>query len=316
VAQAIHLWQFTGPMRLRSKLTAVLLLALALQPGRSVHAQEKKGSTPPKKPAATKPAAPAKKPAPAKPQAPPKSPAAGGGSAPGPRAAGADANRSKALVRAITAQEKSEKAGEVFRQFMEGTTEERAKLVADPAKNAAEVIKYFSESPNRDFKPISIQILGTVTSPSVPDRMFFPYFVATDKNPLGFVTVVVETPEGFRVDWTSFVRGHDLNLEQFFTEKKPGSSISALLGISRSHMFGGEGPPGGENKFHTFAIEMPPPPITQDAPKAFVEKDSETGKLLGSKLGWTRGHLCWLTVGWEAGTPPVLKIKAYQPYAK
>lgn len=310
-------------MRLRPTIPALLALALALAPGPPVAAQEKKPAAPPKKPAATKPAQkPAAKPA-AKPASKPSasekpapSKSNGAASPEAPRPGAAEANRSKALVRAITAQEKSEKAGEVFRQFMEGTAEERSKLVADATKNGPEVIKYFTESPNRDFKPLSIQILGKVTSPSVPDRLFFPYFVATDKNPLGFVTVVVETPEGFRVDWTSFVRGHDLNLDNFFSEKKPGSSVSALLGISRSHIFSGEGPTGGEAKYHAFTIEMPPPPLTEDAPKAFVEKDSETGQLLGSKLGWTRGHLCWLTLTWQAGDPPILKIQAYQPYAK
>jgi len=302
-------------MRLRSKFSVLLWLALAVLPGHPVAAQEKKPAAPAKKPAATKPAAPAKKPAPEKPTTIRAAKPAGGQSAGAPRAA-ADPNRAKALVRAITAQEKSEKAGEVFKQFMEGTADERSKLVADPAKNSAEALKYFTESPNRDFKPLSIQILGTVTSPSVPDRVFFPYFVATDKNPLGFVTVVVETSDGFRVDWASFVRGHDLNLDAFFTDKKPGSSVSALLGISRTHIFGEEGPAGGEAKFHAFSVEMPPPPVTQDAPKAFVEKDSETGKLLASKLGWTRGHLCWLTVAWEGTGTPTLKIKAYQPYAK
>lgn len=300
-------------MRPCSKLPAALLLALAMLPGTPVAAQEKKPAGAAKKTAAAKPAAAAKKTAPAKPQ--PASPAET--PAPGtPKTGVADTLRAKALVRAITAQEKSEKAGEIFKQFMEGTPEERSKLVADPAKNSAEALKYFTESPNREFTPLSIQILGTVTSPTVPDRVFFPYFVATTKNPLGFVTVVVETSDGFRVDWTSFVRGHDLNLETFFAEKKPGSSVSALLGISRTHIFGDEGPAGGEAKFHAFAVEMPPPPVTQDAPKAFVEKDSETGKLVSGKLGWTRGHLCWLTVHWEGAANPVLKIKAYQPYAK
>jgi hypothetical protein len=127
---------------------------------------------------------------------------------------------------------------------------------------------------------------------------------------------VVETPQGFRVDWASFRRGHDQKLETFLTEKKPGSSMSALLGISRSHIFGTEGPAGGEGKFHAFTVEMPPPPLTEDPPKAYIEKNSETGQLLASKLGWTRGHLCWLTVTWEGTPSPHLKIKAYQPYAK
>ncbi len=309
-------------MRLCFSFSTALLLSLVMLPGSLAAAPEKKPAapaTPAKKPAAAK-TAPAKtapaKPKPAKP-APAAAPEEDG---PGPgatRAAAApDPNRAKALVRAITAQEKSEKAGDVFRQFMEGNPEQRSQLVSDPTKNTAEALKYFTESPNRDFKPLSIQILGTVTSPSVPDRVFFPYFVATDKNPLGFVTVVVETADGFRVDWASFSRGHDSTLETFLSEKKPDSSLSALIGISRTHIFGDEGPAGGEDTFHAFSIEMPPPPLTEDAPKAFIEKESETGTMIASKLGWTRGHLCWLTIGWEGTSPPILKIKAYQPYAK
>ena len=302
-------------MRLCFSFSTALLLSLVMLPGSLAAAPEKKPAapaTPAKKPAAAK-TAPAK-PTPAKPKPAPEDDGPGPGA--NRAAATPDPNRAKALVRAITAQEKSEKAGDVFRQFMEGNPEQRSQLVSDPAKNSAEALKYFTESPNRDFKPLSIQILGTVTSPSVPDRVFFPYFVATDKNPLGFVTVVVETADGFRVDWASFSRGHDSTLESFLSEKKPGSSLSALIGISRTHIFGDEGPAGGEDKFHAFSIEMPPPPLTEDAPKAFIEKESETGTMIASKLGWTRGHLCWLTIGWEGTSTPILKIKAYQPYAK
>ncbi len=304
-------------MRLCFSFSTALLLSLVMLPGSLAAAPEKKPAapaTPAKKAAAAK-TAPAK-PAPAKPKPAPAPEEDGPGPGANRAAATPDPNRAKALVRAITAQEKSEKAGDVFRQFMEGNPEQRSQLVSDPAKNSAEALKYFTESPNRDFKPLSIQILGTVTSPSVPDRVFFPYFVATDKNPLGFVTVVVETADGFRVDWASFSRGHDSTLESFLSEKKPGSSLSALIGISRTHIFGDEGPAGGEDKFHAFSIEMPPPPLTEDAPKAFIEKESETGTMIASKLGWTRGHLCWLTIGWEGTSTPILKIKAYQPYAK
>jgi hypothetical protein len=304
-------------MRLCFSFSTALLLSLVMLPGSLAAAPEKKPAapaTPAKKAAAAK-TAPVK-PAPAKPKPAPAPEEDGPGSEANRAAATPDPNRAKALVRAITAQEKSEKAGDVFRQFMEGNPEQRSQLVSDPAKNSAEALKYFTESPNRDFKPLSIQILGTVTSPSVPDRVFFPYFVATDKNPLGFVTVVVETADGFRVDWASFSRGHDSTLESFLSEKKPGSSLSALIGISRTHIFGDEGPAGGEDKFHAFSIEMPPPPLTEDAPKAFIEKESETGTMIASKLGWTRGHLCWLTLGWEGTSTPILKIKAYQPYAK
>ena len=169
---------------------------------------------------------------------------------PGPAGSETQAQaRAKAITRAITAQEKSEKAGVVFQKFIEGTTEERVKLLAEPAKHGAEATKYFESSLNREFKPLSIQILGTVSPPSQPDRLFFPYFVATDKNQRGFVTVVLETSDGFKVDWNSFYRGHDFDLGGFLAEKKPGSTIVFLVGISKAHIFG-DAPPGGEAK-HT-----------------------------------------------------------------
>lgn len=280
-------------MRVRLISRLLFLLAPALLPaGMVVGAPEKK--PPPKKPAT--PARPAgDKPTPAVPEAPAQA-------------------RAKAIARAISAQEKSEKAGGIFKTFMEGTTEERVKAVAEPTKYAAEATKYFESNPNRDFKPLSIQILGTVNSPSQPDRLFFPYFVATDKNRRGFVTVVLETADGFRVDWNTFYRGHDFNLETFLSEKTPGSSIVYLVGISKTHIFG-EGPPGGEAKNLAYSIEMPPGLPDQDPVKTFVAKDSDIGKLMNEKLSWSRGHLCWLTLTFE-GTGPYLKIKAYQPYAK
>lgn len=295
-------------MHSRLLFCASALLALWAPAGMLMAQANKKPAPQKPAPAAQKSAAPAK-------NAGAAASGTGGAAAASPEAP-ADPNRSKALVRAITAQEKSEQAGEVFKQFIEGTPEQRAKLVADQAKYGAEALKYFKESPNRDFKPVSIQILGTVTSPSAPDRMFFPYFVATDKNLLGFVTVVVETKDGFKVDWNSFSRGHDQNLEKFLDEKKPGSSMVSLVGVSKTHIFG-DGPPGGEAKNDAYSIEMPPPPALKDPAKAFVVKTSETGKQMSEKLGWSRGHLCWLTLSWEgSAAAPLLQIKAYQPYAR
>ena len=291
-------------MRVRLLCRVLLVLAPALLPvGLATGAPETK--PPAKKPAAKKPAAPAR-PAPAKPApAEPADPAATQGS---------NQARALALTRAIAAQEKSEKAGSVFKQFIEGPPAERVKAVAEPAKYGPEAAKYFESNPNRDFKPLGIRILGTVNSPSQPDRLFFPYFVATDKNRRGFVTVVIETVDGFKVDWNTFSRGHDVDLQTFLSEKKPGSTIVFLVGISKSHIFS-EGPPGGEARNLAFTIDMPPGPIEEDPAKAFVDKASDVGKLMNAKLSWSPGHLCWLTLAFE-GDGPFLTIKAYQPYAK
>lgn len=301
----------TGPMRPIRWISLLLLLGL-LGPGLPPVAAQQKKKTPAK--AATKPA-PAPKPDPA--PAPANNPgvAPTPGSTPMGPALEQVRARNEALARMITAQEKSEEAGKVLRQFIEGTPEERTKLVADAATNGPAVLKYFKESPNRDFEPLAVQILGTISSESQPDRLFFPYFIATNKNPMGFVVVMIETKDGFKLDWNTFSRGHDQDLEGFLEAKKPGSAMVSLVGISRGHVFS-EAPPGGEEKWDAYVLDMPPPKAVDDLVKAFVEASSATGKTLRSKIGWSKGHLCWLTLGFEGGAQPYLTIKAYQPYAK
>ena len=293
------------------------VFALALLTAGSVPAWAQSNKKPAPKPS-TKPA-PAK-PAPAKPAPAPAKPPAAPGVTPQtpqqpPLTPAQEAARAKALTRAIDTQEKSDRAGEAMRKFIEGTLEEKLSVVLDPEKNGQAVKDYFTTGANKDFKPTGIQILGAVTPPSAPDKAHFPYFVATDKNKLGFVTVVVETAKGYRVDASTFMKGQDQNLETFISDKKAGAPATFLVGIAKTHIFG-TAPTGGEAKWDAYSIDMPPPRIDQDPPTVFVEKASEIGKTLSSKLGWSRGHLCLLSLAYEGAKSPYLKITAYQPYAK
>jgi hypothetical protein len=226
------------------------------------------------------------------------------------------ADRDAALMRAINAGEKSEAAGEVFKRFLENkTAAEKLKLIVDPGKNSADVEKYCTTSPNREYKPLGVQILGTVAIPSRPGKMLFPYFVATDKNKSGFIVTVLETDQGFRVDWNTFAKGQDNSLGKFLKEKKSGSTISILLGISKGHIFS-DAPAGGEAKWDAYNIDMPQAPEELDQPKFFVEKNSPTGQTLAKNLGWLKGHLCQVTLSFEGGDTPYLIGKSYEPYVK
>ncbi len=262
-----------------------------------------------------------KKPVPPAPVPPPKpAPAAPGTTKPAPASPAAKpapaAPGGDRIVKAITTTEKSEKAGELFRKFLEAKgADDRMGMILDPDKNGESLKKYFASSPNREFRPLAVQILGTVTMPSQKDRLIFPYFVATDKNKLGFLTAVVETPDGFKVDWVNFSRGHDQSLEAFLDAKKIGDAKTFLVGISKTHAFGDQ-PPGGEAKYDAYGLEMPAPRNDGDPPVIFIEKASEAGKLLSAKLGWSKGHLCYLTLAYEGGDKPYLKARAYESYAK
>ncbi|MGI8602643.1 MAG: hypothetical protein ACR2OZ_06540 [Verrucomicrobiales bacterium] len=219
-------------------------------------------------------------------------------------------------MKSIETREKSELAGAVFKKFLEAkTADERLALVADAARHTADIQKYFESSPNRKFTPLTVQILGSVTSPSNPNVTLFPYFVATDKNKLGFVTVVIETRDGFKVDWPTFALGHDQSLEEFLTAKKAGDTKTFLVGIAKTHIFG-DAPPGGEAKWAAYAIEMPMPREDLDPEKVFAEKESPVGRQLASRLGWAKGHLCRLTILVDGGNMPFLRATGYEPYAK
>lgn len=281
-------------------------------------ATDKKTSTPkkPAPPAPVPPPKPTTPTTPGTPAAPATRPAPGASGASGAKPAAPPAPGGDRIVRAITTTEKSERAGELFRKFLEAKgAEDRMAMILDPAKNGEDLKKYFASSPNRDFRPLAVQILGTVTMPSRKDYLIFPYFVATDKNKLGFLTAVVETAEGFKVDWVNFARGHDQSLEAFLDAKKVGDAKTFLVGISKTHAFG-DLPPGGEAKYDSYGLEMPAPRNDGDPPVIFIEKASEAGKLLATKLGWSKGHLCYLTLAYEAGGKPYLKARAYESYAK
>ncbi len=288
-------------------LVLVAWMAAAAIPLSSVVAAPKKPA-PAEKPA---PAAPVKPtaPAPAKPASPAPVKPAGQ-----PGAAAGDPRQQQALIKAIATKEKSEQAGNVFRKFLEGkTAEDRLGLVLEPEKNAESVKTYFASSPNREFTAQSVQILGSVSPPNNPALTIFPYFIATDKNSLGFITAVVETPKGFKVDWPSFMKGHDDSLEKFL-EKKSTTATTFLVGIEKTHVFGDNAALEGKNI--PLSIQMPPPVPGTDPTIVWVEKASAVGKTLDSKLGWAKGHLCFLTIAFEGGEKPVLRAKNYEPYAK
>jgi hypothetical protein len=252
-------------------------------------------------------------PSPAKPATSPAKPA-GSPSKSDPAAPGDP--RNTAVMKAIETRERSEDAGAVFKQFLDAkTVEARLALILDPAKNGPALEKYFANSPNHNFKPMAVQILGSVSSPSAPDQTIFPYFVATDKNMMGFLTAVVQTKDGFKVDWPTFERGHDQSLEDFLAGKKQGEAKTFLLGIAKTHIFG-DAPAGGEAKWTAYVIEMPLPREDQDPAKIFVEKESEIGRNLATKLGWAKGHLCFLTLVFDGGEKAFLKVTGYEPYAR
>ena len=101
-----------------------------------------------------------------------------------------------------------------------------------------------------------------------------------------------EGPDGFRVDWLSFVEFKDRILERFFKNYQEGPA-RFHVGITRTHYFE-DVVPNSDNK-DAFRVSPAPPNPYQAT--IFVDKDSVLGRELRDKIPW--GSQVWAIVELE-----------------
>ncbi len=101
-----------------------------------------------------------------------------------------------------------------------------------------------------------------------------------------------ETPEGFKVDWLSFVEFKDRLLEKFFEGYQEGPA-RFHVGITRTHYFEDQ-VPNADNKDAFRLGSAPPNPYLTSV---FVEKDSQLGRDLKDRIPW--GAQVWAIVDLE-----------------
>jgi hypothetical protein len=101
-----------------------------------------------------------------------------------------------------------------------------------------------------------------------------------------------EGPDGFRVDWLSFVEFKDRLLERFFKAYQEGPA-RFHVGITRTHYFE-DTVPNSDNKD---AFRVSPAPPNPYHATIFVDKDSVLGRELRDKIPW--GCHVWAIVELE-----------------
>ncbi|MCW1926370.1 hypothetical protein OKA05_27715 [Luteolibacter arcticus] len=142
---------------------------------------------------------------------------------------------------------------------------------------------YHTDTPDGPTKTLSLTVDASHDDPEKGTNLFT-YRVGTETHPKGFPVAILQTPDGWKVDWETFVEFRDDHFRRFATGE--GSDIGAFhLVVRNTHYFGA--PFSGIDKLTAFRVD---PPLLERDQYAFVPTGSELHKTLAAATEW--GHPC------------------------
>ena len=211
------------------------------------------------------------------------------------------------LVRA-----KSEEAGATYMAFIEAeTTADRLKIIRNPKGLESKVEEYHTTHEQRDFKITETQIMGSGRRLDDPTKFVFPYYVATTKNPFGFLVLVYEEQDGMKLSWEQFVLGQDYPLHEFILRKDT-EPYEFLGAITQAHIFDPDFTDAEKAKLMAVNLDLPRVALP-DKPIAYIDRDSEIGTTLQTALPWGKRQLC--RIGLTHDAKGKLRIASYAKLA-
>jgi hypothetical protein len=216
------------------------------------------------------------------------------------------------MAAAELASKKSEEAGAAYMAFLDAkTTAERIKHIRRGAELKSKVEEYHTTHVQADFKVTENQIMGAGRRLDDPTKFVFPYYVATTKNPFGFLVMIYEEKDGMKLSWEQFVLGQDYPLQEFLMRKDT-ESYEFLGAITQAHIFDPDFSDAEKEKLVAVNIDLPRVAFA-DKPVAYVGRASTIGKQLVDALPWGKRQLS--RVGLKHGPNGKLYITSYAKLA-
>ena len=209
------------------------------------------------------------------------------------------------LTAASAAHEKSKEAAETFMAFFDAKdTDERLKWIQNSSTLRDKVELYHTTHEQADFRILDMNIIGSGRRLDEPSKYVFPYFMATTKNPLGFMVMIYEEDDGMKLSWEQFVLGQDYPLQEFLLRKDK-EPYEFLVSLKRTHIF--DPTISEEEKAALFAGVIDIPKVAQaDKPVVYIKNDTEIGQRLLEALPWTKIQLCRLGLKHDENDRPVI----------
>jgi hypothetical protein len=158
----------------------------------------------------------------------------------------------------------------------------RAKHVLHAERLLKKMEAYHADVPDGPTTVLSLSVIDTSQDDAGKKAHLFTCLVGTEAYPKGFPVVTVQTPEGWKVDWESFVEFRDDHFRRFAAGE--GSDAGAFhLFVRNTHYFGAPFP--GGDKLTAFRVD---PPMPERDQYAFVPTGSDLHKTLADATEW--GH--------------------------
>ncbi|MDA0812180.1 MAG: hypothetical protein O3C21_07330 [Verrucomicrobia bacterium] len=194
------------------------------------------------------------------------------------------------MAAAELASKKSEEAGAAYMAFLDAkSTDERIKYIRRGSEIKSKVEEYHTTHVQRDFKVTETQIMGAGRRLDDPTKFVFPYYVATTKNPYGFLLMIYEEEDGMKLSWEQFVLGQDYPMQEFL-ERKDTEPYEFLGAITQAHIFDPDFSESEKEKLIAVNIDLPRVAFA-DKPVAHVDRASPIGKQLEEALPWGKRQL-------------------------
>jgi hypothetical protein len=157
----------------------------------------------------------------------------------------------------------------------------RALHVLHPAETTAKMESYHATAPDGPTAYTSLRADAAVGDGENKTRLLS-YLVVTEALPDGFPVALVETADGWKVDWETFVEFRDDHFGRFAAGQ--GGEAGAFHVLVRNTHYFGEPFPGSE-QLTAFRLD---PPLPDRNHYAFVPTGSELHKTLAGVTEWGR----------------------------
>jgi hypothetical protein len=157
----------------------------------------------------------------------------------------------------------------------------RALHVLHPAETTAKMETYHATTPDGPTAFTSLRADASHGDGEKNARLLS-YLIVTESHPDGLPVALVETPEGWKVDWETFVEFRDDHFGRFAAGQGGEAGAFHVL-VRNTHYFGEPFP--GSDQLTAFRLD---PPLPDRNHYAFVPTGSELHKTLAGVTEWGR----------------------------
>lgn len=157
----------------------------------------------------------------------------------------------------------------------------RALHVLQPAETAPKMEAYHASTPDGPTAYTSLRADASHDDGEKNARLLT-YLIVTEALPDGFPVALVETPEGWKIDWETFVEFRDDHFGRFAAGQGGETGAFHVL-VRNTHYFGEAF--AGSDQLTAFRLD---PPLPDRNHYAFVPTGSELHKTLAGVTEWGR----------------------------